>query len=101
MGAQTGGAPALTPATPPVEPVVALALGSFLLLVLAGAIYLPLRRQGIDRTTALEQEREALLDEIAALDDQHAAGELDAALWAQERARLKSALLAVTQELAG
>jgi mono/diheme cytochrome c family protein len=97
-----GAAPGLTPATPPIEPVVALALGGLLLLVLAGAVYLPLRHQGgFDRAAALEQERDALIDEIAALDDQHAAGELDATAWSQERARLKSALLAVTQELAG
>lgn len=97
-----GNAPGLVAATPPVEPVVALVLGGFLVVILVGALYLPLRRQGgIDRTAALAQERDALLDEIAALDDQHAAGELDATAWSYERARLKSALLAVTQELAG
>lgn len=100
MGTQADGTPALVPATPPLEPVVALALGGLLLLILAGAIYLPFRRQGgFDRTAALAQERDALIDEIAALDDQHATGDLDATAWSQERARLKSALLAVTQEL--
>jgi mono/diheme cytochrome c family protein len=87
-------------ATPPLEPIFALAMGGVLLAVLAGVLYLPLRRQtAAERVAALTQERDRLIAEIAALDDQHTAGELSTSAWSQTRARQKSALMAIAQEL--
>lgn len=88
------------PATPQIEPLAALGLGGILLVALAATLYFPLRRQAaLDRTTALTQERAALIQQIAELDDQHAAGQLSVEAWADERSRLKRTLLAVAQEL--
>jgi hypothetical protein len=88
-------------ATPPLAPTVAIGLGAVLFIVLAGVLYIPLRRSGAtSRLEALQQEQAALIAEIAALDDEHATGVLSSAEWSPERARLKSALLAVASELA-
>ncbi len=48
----------------------------------------------------LRGQREALLDQIARLDDLHALGELDEAEWQRRREPLKRQLLAVSQQLA-
>ena len=79
---------------------MAFALGGILVLALAGVLYVPLRRQhATDRRTVLTAEKEALIEQIAELDDDHAAGDLTTAAWSQERAQLKRELLAVAQEL--
>jgi len=86
--------------TPPLENMLVLGVGAVLLLGLAVAAYVPLRKQGrLDRTTALQQEKTALVQHIARLDDQHTNGELQTPAWAQERARLKATLLEVAQML--
>jgi mono/diheme cytochrome c family protein len=88
-------------ATPALAPSVAIGLGAVLCLVLAGVLYIPLRRSGAaNRLEALQTEQAALITEIAELDDEHASGTLSTGEWSQERARLKSALLAVATELA-
>lgn len=81
--------------------VAALALGGVVFVLLAGALYLPWQRGAMkQRSATLEEQKAALIEQIAGLDDQHAGGLLATPAWAQERARLKSALLAVAQELA-
>ncbi len=91
----------LPSSTPPLENTVLLAVGAVLLLGLAVAAYLPLRKQGrLDRMAALQQEKTALVQHIARVDDQHANGELPTQVWAQERVRLKATLLEVAQEIA-
>jgi uncharacterized protein YciI len=90
----------LPSSTPPLENNVLLGVGAVLLFGLAIAAYLPLRKQGrLDRKAALQQEKAALVEHIARLDDQHATGELQTQTWAQERARLKATLLEVAQEI--
>lgn len=89
-----------TPTTPPLEPIVPLAVGSVLTVVLTGLIFWPLRRQFIHaQRTALSQQQATLVQKIAVLDDQHAVGELSTAAWTAERAQLKTTLLAVAREL--
>jgi len=90
----------LPSSTPPLENNVLLGVGAVLLFGLAIAAYLPLRKQGrLDRKAALQQEKAALVEHIARLDDQHATGELQTQTWAHERARLKATLLEVAQEI--
>ena len=87
-------------AVPPLQKEVPLAVGAVILVTLTAVLVLPLRKQkGMDRTAALQQEKTTLIQHIAELDDQHASGALATATWSQERARLKSALLEVAQEL--
>jgi hypothetical protein len=89
------------PATPPLQPVVPLALGGVLVVLLIGLVAWPLRNaRGIDRATALQREQERLIERIAELDDRHAQEQIDGETWARERARLKSSLLDVAGQLA-
>lgn len=100
VGGNEPGALVARPATAQIEPLAALSLAGIVLVALAVTLYIPLRRQArLDQRAALSQERASLIQQIAELDDQHAAGQLAADGWAQERARLKRALLAVAQEL--
>jgi mono/diheme cytochrome c family protein len=88
-------------ATPPLTSTVAIGLGALLACVLAGVLYIPLRRsRATSRLETLQSEQTALIAAIAALDDEHATGALSTVEWSQERARLKSTLLAVASELA-
>jgi mono/diheme cytochrome c family protein len=99
-GGDVANAAGVAPAMPPLDPIFAWVMGGLLLAVLAGVLYLPLHRQtAAERVAALTQERDRLITEIAALDDQHAAGQLPTAEWSQARARQKSALMAIAQEL--
>lgn len=83
-----------------IEPLVVGVLGALLLLALAGVLYVPLQRQqATDRRQVLAAEQEALIEQIAELDDDHEAGALPTAVWTRERAQLKRSLLAVAQEL--
>jgi hypothetical protein len=76
-------------------------------LVAAGllaAIGLALRRGGMAAAYSrqdLTELRESLLDQIAVVDDRHAAGELGAADWAAQRAYLKAQLVDVMQRQQG
>lgn len=86
--------------TPPLQPAVPLAVGGVLLVVLAGLLVWPLRQPFVRAQQAsLAQQRDTLVQQIAALDDRHAAGELSTAAWTAERAQLKITLLAVAREL--
>lgn len=76
--------------------------GGALLLALAGGLFVmrswQQRQPGADLAEMAGEEpldREALLEEIAALDDAFEAGEIDEASYQRERAALKEALLAV------
>jgi mono/diheme cytochrome c family protein len=93
--------PGFAPATPPISPVVAASMGGLLVIVLAGLLYWPLRRQAaLDQGEALTRQRDELINQIAALDDEHAAGNLSTNEWSQQRAQLKSTLLVVAQQVA-
>ena len=77
-------------------------LGGALAAGLAGALLWGLRQQpanGGSTQQTLAAEREALVQRIARLDDQHAIGTLADERWARERARLKRRLLAVAGQL--
>jgi len=67
-------------------------LAALLLIVL---VIIGLRRTKVDPEELLAQERDELIEQIAALDDQHARGELDTIHWSNQRARLKSRLIEV------
>ncbi|CAN5502657.1 hypothetical protein BH10CHL1_BH10CHL1_20920 [soil metagenome] len=87
-------------ATPPLKPAVPLAVGGVLLIALAAVVILPLRKQKtIHRATALQAEKTTLIQQIARLDDQHDTDQVETPVWAQERALLKSQLLAVAREI--
>ena len=94
--------PTAMPSEPPLEPLVALALGGALTLILAvGALWPLLTRRTVARPVALAAEKATLIQHIAELDDEHALGKLDAATWTRERAQQKGQLLAIARELSG
>lgn len=74
--------------------------GVLLLTVAVGAVFIRSWRQNQVEDVVYDGgveslDRDALLEEIAALDDAYEAGEVDEATYRQERAALKEALLAV------
>ncbi len=78
-------------------------LGGALAAGLAGMLVWALRQQpagGGSPPQTLAAERDALVQQIAQLDDQHAIGTIPNERWAYERARLKGRLLAVAGRLA-
>lgn len=90
----------LATTTPPLDPMIPLAVGGLLTLLLVGFVIWPLRReQQTDPLVALESERAALISEIAALDDRHDAGKISDNSWTTKRAALKTRLLEVAREL--
>lgn len=91
---------AATTTVPLLEPTATYLLAGLVVLVLAGALYLPLRRGQQSQSDELQQQRTELIEQIAALDDRHTIGQLSDQEWATERARLKGALVAVAQTLA-
>jgi hypothetical protein len=96
--AQVAGAAAMTPA---LDPIVPLALGGVLLLVLIG-VGVWRWRSGTGQTVfddrSVEERRHELILQIAELDDQHAVGELDDDAWQVQRAALKRELYALTTQ---
>ncbi|MGH2704169.1 MAG: hypothetical protein ACRDJ4_03490 [Actinomycetota bacterium] len=72
------------------------------LLVAAGAGVATLRRRrsGPEPPRSAAAERAALIEEIAALDEAHAAGTVTGDAFEDDRARLKERLVALTEELA-
>ena len=91
---------AVATTTPPLEPIVAFSIGGGLLLALIGASIWPLRRMGNQsRREALVEEKAALLQRIAELDDDAAAAKIEQTLWIRERAQLKRRLLDLAQQL--
>lgn len=94
------GSEGLVAATPPLDPMIPLAVGGLLTALLAGLVIWPLRRQQqIDPVVALGEERNSLIREIARLDDEHAAGKLGTEAWTAKRAVLKTRLIKVALEL--
>ena len=78
------------------------ALGGGLAVALLGILAWGLRRpagQSRSPQQTLAAERDALVQRIAQLDDQHAIGTVADERWAHERARLKSRLLEVAGQL--
>ena len=91
-------APAAPVAT--ISPVLAALGGGALVLVLgAGILYWKYRRDKQAAQGLVADARERLLTELAALDDRHAAGELDDETWSAERLVLMNNLRTVTAEL--
>jgi len=87
--------PAPNPASMDVKtPLIVGALAAIALAVLA---VLGWRRTKGTSGDPLAHERDELIRQIAELDDRHASGELSAPQWSNERARLKSRLIEVTQ----
>jgi hypothetical protein len=90
--------------TPGLDPMIALAVGGGLLLLLAGVVVWRWRSQESEAAVSeedLEARREELTEMIAELDDQHASGEIDDAEWQNQRSALKRALLAVVSQQRG
>ena len=85
------------------EPIglgAALALGGALAVAVAGVLVWSTRNSGGAETKrTLAAQKDALLHQIAAVDDQHARGELDDATWAAQRAQLKRQLLVVARTM--
>ncbi|MBW7882478.1 MAG: c-type cytochrome [Caldilineaceae bacterium] len=103
QGQPAGGAvapplPAAT--TAPMEPLIPLAMGLIVVLILVAGVVWPLRRRSrAGEQAALVAERERLLTAIAELDDRRNRGELDDEAWANQRAALKASLIGVTREM--
>ncbi|MCB0132455.1 MAG: hypothetical protein KDD78_16450, partial [Caldilineaceae bacterium] len=86
---------------PPLDPTIAWAMGGLLLLTLGGVFVWSLRGpQKMDKKTILANQRAALLNDIAALDDEHALGRMSDMEWTAQRARLKSRLFDIAQQQA-
>ena len=86
---------------PPLDPTIAWAMGGLLLLTLGGVFVWSLRGpQKMDKKTILANQRAALLNDIAALDDEHALGRMSDVEWTAQRARLKSRLFDIAQQQA-
>lgn len=84
----------------PIGAGAALALGGALAVALAGVFVWSTRNAGSKQMRqSLATEKSVLLQQLAALDDQHARGELDDTSWTTERARLKRQLLTVARAL--
>jgi len=94
------GSQGLPAATPPLNPMIPLAVGGLMTALLAGLVIWPLwRQQQIDPLVALREERQSLIGEIARLDDEQAAGRLREEVWKERRTVLKSRLIKVALEL--
>jgi mono/diheme cytochrome c family protein len=94
----------LESAAPQMEPWVPWVIVALVAAGLLAAIGLALRRGGMAAAYSrqdLTELRESLLDQIAVVDDRHAAGELGDADWATQRAYLKAQLVDVMQRQQG
>lgn len=89
-----------TATTPALDPMIPLAVGGVILLVLAGVVIWRWRAGSGQASAQLspEQRRQWLIEEVARLDDQHAEGELDDDSWQEQRAALKRELYALTMQ---
>ncbi len=101
-------APVVTPFVAPapeapsatISPIfAALGIGALVLVVGSAILYWKYSRDKRMTRSLVSDERDRLLTEIAALDDQHAAGELDDETWSAERLALMNNLRTVTAEL--
>ncbi len=94
-GAANAGTLAPNPAIMDVK--APLIVGILAAIALAVAAFLGWRRTQGTSGNDLAHERDELVRQIAELDDRHASGELTTPQWSNERARLKSRLIEVTQ----
>lgn len=84
----------------PIGAVPALVLGALLAVLLGGVLVWSTRKSSTAQITrSLTNEKKALLQQIATLDDQHARGDIDDSVWEAERNRLKRQLLLVARTL--
>ncbi|MCB0045768.1 MAG: c-type cytochrome [Caldilineaceae bacterium] len=85
-----------------IPPLPAWVLGAVgvITLVLAGGMLVIYRTRKDDDTVQPAAQQDALLTQIAVLDDRHAAGEIDDVTWSQTRKKLKNRLLEVAQQVA-
>ena len=82
------------------EPWTIWTLAALLTVGVGGSLFWARRRLvpgRSDSDTSQPDERAALIEQIARLDDRHAIQEIDAAAWQRERARLKAQLLTLAQ----
>lgn len=97
-------AAALAPEADPMAPWVPWVIAALVGAGLLAAIGVALRRGNMTAAYSpqdLDQLRESLLDELADIDDRHAAGELNDSDWASQRAYLKAQLVDVMQRQPG
>jgi len=94
---------AASPRVPQLDEWVPWTVGGVVLLALA-AVFAWTWRSNIaqkdEQTVSIRLQRKELIQRIAKLDDLHAVGEVSDDQWQQQRARLKSELLAIELELA-
>ena len=87
-------------AAPALDARIPLAFGSVVGLTLLAALVATVQRERSRRAPTAEQlaaRREALIAQVARLDDLHALGELDERAWQRKRARLKEEALDIAQ----
>ena len=101
-------APVVTPFVAPapeapsatISPIfAALGIGALVLVVGSAILYWKYSRDKRMTRSLVSDKRDRLFTEIAALDDQHAAGELDDETWSAERLALMNNLRTVMAEL--
>lgn len=96
-------APATAAATVPLlEPWMPWVVGAVAAVALVGVLLWSFQQHRAGKRTPLQDlqaQREALLQQIAHLDDRHAIGELDDNTWQRERAHLKAQLLQIASQL--
>lgn len=99
----TSGGGGTSDATQPLEMWMILLSGAVVVLALvAGLIWSQRRGGGVAQPVSadgLRQERNNLVAQIAKLDDLHALGELDGAIWERQRSQLKAQLIQVAAKL--
>jgi mono/diheme cytochrome c family protein len=108
-GAQDPRVPLAAPQTtaavvPQLDPMIAMAVGGGLLVLLAGVVVWRWRSRDMDTTATnddLEARRVQLTEMIVELDEQHELGEIDDTEWQSQRSALKRALLAVVLQQQG
>jgi len=86
-----------TPNTAVMDIKAPLIVGILAAIALVVVAFLGWRRTQGTSGDELAHERNELVRQIAELDDRHASGELTTPQWSNERARLKSRLIEVTQ----
>jgi hypothetical protein len=77
----------------------AIAMGAVVLVIGAGILFMKYSRDRVQAMYTLRAEKDRLLTEIAAIDDRHAASELDDETWSAERLTLMNALHGITESL--
>ena len=84
----------------PLDPMAAFIFGGLLVIGLAGVfVWTAVADRSAPTKKSPESDKDELIDRIAALDDEHARGEIDDESWSAQRAELKRALMDVARQL--